>query len=237
MFRKSKAAEITKFFDSPIAQNELALFYVGVSGFIVRSVNQTVLIDVAGSLKNDELNSLKNVAALLFTHNHLDHFNSGKTQEIFRVTGANILAEAKVINKLKGKIPDDKLAEATSGKTYTFGETSVAAVEGIHRGPIVLFQIKMGGIAVFHGGDSGYVPLSDYPSDVAILPVGRMSPTASPEKAYKMAVDLKSSWVIAMHGSTKQKQQFENKVNAGMPQTKVLILEPYTSATITIHKS
>ena len=75
----------------------------------------------------------------------------------------------------------------------------------------MLYQIKMGGITLFHGGDSGYVTLKDYPSDIAFVPIGRMSPTASPENAYKMVVDVKPEVAVAMHGSDKQKQQFSRK--------------------------
>jgi len=236
MFRKSKAAEITKFFESPLAKNELTLFYLGTSGFIVRSASHVVLFDVAGFLKDDEVKALKGVDLMLFTHDHMDHFNAGKTQEIFAATGAAVLAEGKVADKLKGKIPDAKLTKAESGKTYNFGTVTVAAVEGIHRGPIMLFQVKMDRVALFHGGDSGYVPLGEYASDIALLPTGRMSPTASPEKAYQMAVDLKPTWIVAMHGAGGQKQELEAKAKAGMPQTTVLIMEPYTSATMTVQE-
>ena len=140
----------------------------------------------------------------------------------------------KVANKLKGKIPAEKLSTAESGKTYNFGDVKVTAVQGIHRGPIILYLIKMDGITLFHGGDSGYVSLREYPSDVAILPTGRMSPTASPENAYKMAVDLKPQVIFAMHGSEKQKQQLQQKIKEGMPQTTVLIMEPYTMQTVTV---
>ena len=83
----------------------------------------------------------------------------------------------------------------------------------------MLYQIKMDGITLFHGGDSGYVSLKDYPSQIAIVPVGRMSPTASPENAFKMVADIKPQVAIAMHGSDKQKQHFEQKVKEAMPQT------------------
>ena len=144
------------------------------------------------------------------------------------------MAEAKVANKLKGKIPIDKLTSAESGKTYVFDEISVRAVQGIHRGPIMLYQVKMGGVTVFHGGDSGYVPLKDYASDEAFLPVGRMSPTASPENAFKMATDIKPKVAVAMHGSEKQKLEFQNKIQESMPQTSVLIMEQFTTKTISL---
>ena len=53
-----------------------------------------------------------------------------------------------------------------------------------------------------------------------------MSPTASPENAFKMVADLKPNVAVTMHGSDKQKRQFERKVKEAMPQTEVLIMEP-----------
>ncbi len=234
MFRKSKADEVGRFYALPLQKNELAVFYLGVSGFIIRSLNQAVLFDPAGMLKDDEVSALKTVNLVLFTHDHADHFSSGKTQAIFKATAASVLAEPKVANKLKGKLPSDKLVSAENGKTYTLGDVTATAIQGIHRGPIMLYQIKMDDITLFHAGDSGYVNLKDYPSQVAIVPVGRLSPTASPENAYKMVIDVKPAVAITMHGSDKQKQQFEQKVKEGMPQTSVIIMAPYTAKTIQV---
>jgi len=234
MFRKTKADEISGLFKSPLHANELVVFYLDVSGFLLRSSNHAVLIDPAGMLKDDELSSLKGLNLVLFTHDHLDHFSSGKAQDIFKSTAALVLAEAKVAEKLTGKIPADKLVKAENGKTYNLGGIIVTAIEGIHRGPIMLYQLKMDGVTVFHGGDSGYVSLTSYPSQLAIVPVGRMSPTASPENAYRMVADVKPAVAIAMHGSDKQKRQFEAKVKESMPQTTVYIMAPHTTKTITL---
>jgi len=68
---------------------------------------------------------------------------------------------------------------------------------------------------LFHGGDSGYVSLKEYPSQVAIVPVGRMSPTASPENAFKMVADLKPDVAISMHGSEKTKAAVRTKSQRG----------------------
>lgn len=234
LFRGSKAGEIHAFAATPLQKNELALYYLGVSGFIIRSVNHTVLIDPAGMLKGDELDALKAVSLVLFTHDHLDHFSSGKTQEIFKQTAAPIIAETKVAGKLNGKVPEEKLVSAENGKTYSLGDVTVTAIQGIHRGPIMLYQMNMDGITVFHGGDSGYVNLKDYPSRVAIVPVGRMSPTASPENAYKMVVDVKPDVAVTMHGSDKQKRQFEEKVKETNPQVTVHIMAPFTTKTVSL---
>ena len=234
MFRKSKAEEISAFFASTLQKDELVVFYLGVSGFIVRSFNRAVLIDPAGMLKDDEIERLKDIRLVLFTHDHFDHFSSAKTQDIFKATGAPVLAEAKIASKLKAKMPSEKLVTAEHGKTYNVNGVTATAVEGIHRGPIMLYQLKMDEITIFHGGDSGYVSLKDYPSEVAIVPVGRMSPTASPENAYKMVADVKPQAAVPMHGSDKQKQEFEAKVKQALPQTAVYIIAPFASKIMAI---
>ena len=114
--------------------------YLGTSGILARTSKQCVLIEVAGFLKDDEAVALKEVNLLLFTHSHPDHFSEGKALKLFKTTGAPVLAEAKVADKLKGRIPGDKLTSATSGQTYAYGDLIVKAVQGVHRGPIMLFQ-------------------------------------------------------------------------------------------------
>lgn len=234
MFRKNRAQEIARFFDLSLKENELALFYLGTSGFIVRNNSQAIVIDPADMLDDEETKALKNVSLILFTHGHADHFLAGKTQAIFKATAAPILAEPQVASKLKEIIPTDKLVSAESGKTYTLDGVTATTIEGIHRGPIVLFQIKIGEITLFHGGDSGYINLKGYLSKVAMVPVGEMSPTASPEDAFKMVSDIKPSAAIAMHGSDQQKQQFKQKVEESMPQTQAIIMQPYTTKVISV---
>jgi len=232
MFRQSKAEQIGKFFALALSNNQIAVTYLGASGILARTSKQCVLIDAAGFLKDDEAAALKEVNLLLFTHSHMDHFSEGKTLKLFQTTAAPVLAEAKVAYRLKGGIPDDKLTNATSGQTYAYGDLIVKAVQGVHSGPIMLFQIKMGNLLVFHAGDSGYVPLKDYQSQLAFLPTGRWSRTASPENAFKMASELKPNVVVVMHGSKGQHEKFENMIKAKMPQTKVIIPAPYTSQTL-----
>ena len=234
MFRGSRAEEIGNFFALGLSENQIAFIYLGASGILARTSKQTVLIDAAGFLKDDETEALKEVNLLLFTHSHMDHFSAGKTLKLSKKTGAPVLAEARVAGKLKGIIPDEKLASAVSGQTYVYGDLTVKAVQGVHRGPILLFQIKMGNLLVFHAGDSGYVPLKDYQSQLAFLPTGRWSPTSSPENAFKMASDLKPEVVVVMHGSRGQHEKFESILKEKMPQTKVIIPTPFTAQTLEI---
>jgi L-ascorbate metabolism protein UlaG (beta-lactamase superfamily) len=232
MFRQSRAEGIGRFFALGLSENQIAVLYLGASGILARTSKQCVLIDPAGFLKDDEAAALKEVNLLLFTHSHLDHFSEGEALKLFERTGAPVLAEAKVADKLEGRLPGDKLTSATSGQTYAYGDLIVKTVQGVHRGPIMLFQVKMGDLLVFHAGDSGYVPVKDYQSQVAFLPTGRWSPTASPENAFKLASELSPNVVVVMHGSNGQHKKFESMVKEKMPQTKVIIIAPYASQTL-----
>lgn len=236
MLRKSKADGIQKLFASPLGKNEVAFMFLGYSGVIVRVSNRTIVIDPANLLREEETKALKGVDLLLFTHSHGDHYSSQETLDIFKVTGAPVLAEPLVADDLKGKIPFDKLTSATPGKTYTFDEITVSTIRGIHRGPINLYQIKIGDISIFHGGDSGYVQVKDYPADLAFLPTGSPSPTASPEDALKMASEIKPSVVVTIHGSDGQSKDFEGKVKEKMPETMVIIPEPYMPQTVALQR-
>ncbi len=232
MFRQSKPEEIGKFFALELSGNQMAVMYFGASGILARTPKQCILIDAAGFLKDEEAAALKGVNLLLFTHDHLDHFSEGKALKLFKTTGAPVLAEAKVADRLKRGIPGDKLTSAASGQTYVYGDLIVKAVQGVHRGPIMLFQVKMGDLLVFHAGDSGYVPVKDYQSQLAFLPTGRWSPTASPENAFRLASELNPNVVVVMHGSERQHMKFESMVKEKMPQTKVIIIAPYATQTL-----
>ena len=85
---------------------------------------------------------------------------------------------------------------------------------------------------MFHAGDSGYVPLKDYQLQLAFLPTGRWSPTASPENAFKMTLELKPNVVVVMHGSKGQHKKFEKILKEKTRQTKVIIPAPFVSQTL-----
>ena len=232
-----KIDEIERLFASPLGERDVAFTYLGYSGVIVRTANRTVVIDPADLLDTGAVKALEDVDLLLFTHSHRDHYNATTTQEIFEATGTPILAESLVAEDLKAKISRDKLIVATPGTTYTFDGIRVQAIEGIHRGPINLYRIEMGGVSVFHGGDSGYVPVKDYSADVAFLPTGSPSPTASPECALNMTSELQSRFVALFHGSADQCAEFVDKAKTAMPATRVLTAKANVTQVVTIDKN
>ena len=223
---------------SPVGDNEVTFIFLGYSGVIIKTAKGRILIDPADLLNAGDLLALKSggVGLVLYTHSHGDHFNANVALDIFKATGAPVVAESSVARSLMAKIPSSKLTHAIPGTRYTVGAFTVSAIQGRHIGPICLFQIKVGGISIFHGGDSDYVPVKDYPSDLAFLPTGNPSPTASPEAAFKMAADLKPSVIVAIHGSEAENKEFEQKIKQNMPNSSVIIPVPRVEKTVILKK-
>jgi L-ascorbate metabolism protein UlaG (beta-lactamase superfamily) len=223
---------------SPVGDNEVSFTFLGYSGVIIKTAKGTILVDPANLLNAGDLLALKSggLGLVLFTHSHGDHFNANVALDIFKATGAPVVAESSVARNLMAKIPSSKLTHAMPGNRYTVGAFTVNAIKGIHIGPICLFQIKVGEVSIFHGGDSNYVPLKDYPSDLAFLPVGDPSPTASPEAAFKMAADLKPSVIVTIHGSAAQSKEFERIIKEKMPNCSIIIPVPRAEKTLVLKK-
>lgn len=224
---KNKSDSIQELFSLSLGKRELAFMYLRYSGVILRTIDGTVAFDVADLLKEDEIRALESLDLLLFTHGHGDHYNLRETLEIFMETGARIVAEPNVAEELMGKVTSEKLMAANPGITYRIGDFEITVIKGVHRGPINLYQVKIAGTSIFHGGDSGYVSVKDFPSDLVFVPTGVPSPTASPRNALRMTLDLNPKVAVAIHGSSAQNSEFEKSVQEKMPKLKVIIPEPY----------
>jgi len=225
-----KTEEIRNLFAFVLAEKEVAFQFLGYSGVIIRTTEGAVVIDPADRLRGEDFKTLPSAAVnlVLFTHDHYDHFNRASTVALYKATAAPILAEPSVVNHLRNDIPAQKLFAASIDQPFQSGNIKVQAVRGTHVGPILLYHITIGKISIFHGGDSGYVPLSGLKADVAFLPTGEPSPTASPEQAFRLALELKPKVIIAIHGSGRQSKELERLIQEKMPDVKMIIPAPNT---------
>jgi len=232
------AQDLAGFCSATPGPDDVLVFFLSFSGVIIRTEEATIIIDPADLLLANDIEKLKalGVDLLFYTHGHGDHFALASALEIFKTTQAYVVAEPGVAAQLRGKIPPSRLRNASAGKTLSAGKLKLDLIAGQHVGPIVLVRIQAGDIRIFHGGDSGYVPLADFPADVAILPTGDPSPTASPEVAFRMASDLKPQVVVVVHGSDAQNAEFEKKARAGLKETTVVIPEPGKMVKLTLRQ-
>jgi L-ascorbate metabolism protein UlaG (beta-lactamase superfamily) len=213
------------FFTAPLAEKDAAFVFLGFSGILVRTGGQTILFDPAGLIKAEDLEQLKThgLDLMLFTHGHGDHLNLSAAKNIFQATSCFVAAEPSIAGKLQAEIPEDKLISAEAGGSFNAGDIKVDAVQGVHIGPIMLFRVTVKGNRIFHAGDSSYISLKDYSSDLAFLPTGNPSPTASPEKAFQMAMDLRPQIAVTMHGSGDQNSTFEQLMKDSLGGVEVII--------------
>ena len=234
----SSFADVNTFFGLPCAESELKFVFFNQSTVIIKVANKTILIDPASNIRKETIENLESngLDLLMFTHDHYDHYEYNAAMNIYNATGAHIIADSFVASNLKKHIPKEKLTVSSKKGHYVLDGIEVTAIKGKHIGPIYLYHIKIGDIRIFHGGDSSYVSLKKFPSDVAFVPTGEPSPTCSPKKAFKMARDMKPQVAVAIHGSPSQHMKFKKKMEAELAATSVIIPNYFEPVTITLKK-
>ncbi len=208
---------LEEFYKLAPSEKEISLLYLGYSGILLRIGGKYLLFDPADMLKGVE-GSLKELYAVFYTHGHYDHFHFDSAKRIYEATNAFFIAEESVYDEIRRFVPDNKRFLARAGE-FRAGELNVSSIEGLHVGKIMLFRVSSEKWSLFHGGDSNYVSLP-FQAEIAILPTGKPSPTASPQAALKMALDLKPRLVIAVHGSESQNKELQKLLSERMPDVK-----------------
>jgi L-ascorbate metabolism protein UlaG (beta-lactamase superfamily) len=223
--------DLEKLFSTPLPDKNIAYMSLTFSGVIVRTPAGTIIVDPADLLAETDFAVLKKngIQAVLYTHGHGDHFAAGTARRLALETGATIVADPAVAAALQkaGGIAPDKLIAVQAGQSVKTGGFTIQPITGKHIGPITLFHVQSGSVSFFHGGDSAYVPLGKFKADIAFLPTGAPSPTASPDAALQMALDVRPQAVVLMHGSDAQNTDFVNKAKAGLPGAAIENPDPF----------
>jgi L-ascorbate metabolism protein UlaG (beta-lactamase superfamily) len=221
--RKEEPVPLQEFYTMSLEKNEIVFIYFGFAGILLRSQGRVVALDLGKlCLKDEEIKDLEQLDIQLYSHTHWDHWDPEVTKRILEVTGAKIVAEPEVAKEMVGEVPDDSLTSAIPAEIIQIYNFQIFPVVGIHPRPITLFRMKWEDFSIFHGADSGPVPLEHVPSDIAFLPTGTPSPTCSPQNALKMARDLNPKTVVAMHGTKIQLDKFKKLMKKEIPDTSVI---------------
>lgn len=236
--RKDDSAPIHELFQLALEKDELAFIYLGFAGIVLRVNDRVLAFDVGPEcIHQKEIKALEALDVQLYSHTHWDHWDTMVTSSIFETTGAPIVAEPQVVEEMADVVAPDRVRAAMPGSPLLINAVEISAIRGIHPRPITLFHVKCEGVRIFHGADSGYVPLTEYPADVAFIPTGSPSPSCSPQNALKMAIDVQPKVVVAMHGNKKQLQRFRDLMQQKMPETKVILPQPCELVRVHVFKA
>jgi L-ascorbate metabolism protein UlaG (beta-lactamase superfamily) len=224
MTEKYQRNPIKELITLSLKENEFAFIYFGWAGILLKAKQKLIAFDLCEYVvKKKNVEEITTLDLQLNSHIHGDHFELESTKQLLHQTGAKIIVEPQIFEKLKKEVPKEVLFKASPNKLITVNEFSVNSIKGIHLSPISIFHITWNGLSVLHGGDSDYVPLEKYQTDLAFIPTGTPSPTCSPEKGLKMVVDITPSIAVATHGTKTEMAKFKALVAKELPDTEVII--------------
>jgi L-ascorbate metabolism protein UlaG (beta-lactamase superfamily) len=205
-----------------VGEKEVGILFLGDSAFVIRTAHHTIIIDPATKISPDSLGPLGKIDAILITHEHSDHFDARATFDLHHASEAVVIANTGAYQDIEGMIHRaEKRILMRPGEVANVDGIMVSAMASNHSGvtPLV-YVIEMDNITIFHGSDSGFTPdLVGFLGkvDIALLPTGGASPTASPSQAFQMAEALLPRKAIPMHGTSGEYAEFGSLL-ASLPQ-------------------
>lgn len=204
----------------------IELEWLGHATFMIKGEGKLVYFDPFILPMNPEKADL-----ILITHDHYDHCDPGKV-DMIKNPDTIIVTTEKSARKLSGNvktiIPGGTLEEKG---IHILAVPAYNVNKPFHpRGSGVGFVIDVGGVKVYHAGDTDFIPeMSIINTDIALLPIGGTY-TMDENDAVKAALEIKSKVVIPIHygqieGTDADPESFRKKIRQENPEIEVMILE------------
>ncbi|MFW9769908.1 MAG: MBL fold metallo-hydrolase [Candidatus Thorarchaeota archaeon] len=235
------AQSIDDFYAAELGPKEFAFIYTGYASILIRTKKSVVALDPS-SLFSKVMDKIQQIDLITYSHSHYDHYDFKNAVALYKKTDAHIISEFNMVEELRKKIPEEKVHSGPEDFRVVKGDPKfkldgIAAElhRGVHPRPIIQLRVSIGRLKVFHAADSGYWPVRNKRVDVAFLPTGIPSPTCHPGVALAMAMDLRPSIAVAVHGEDEQHQKFKELVEHELPETIVVI--PRENELVILNKS
>ena len=223
------AESVDRLYNVELEPKDFAFIYAGYAGILLRSKDKVVALDPA-DLFSKVRKQLRSLDLITYSHSHHDHYNLSDAIALYKQTDATIISEYNMVEELHSRIPPEKVLSGPEvfqslrgGPKFNLDGIKAELHRGVHPRPIVQCRVTIGRLKVFHAADSGYWPVGKGKVDVAFLPTGWPSPTCAPGVALAMAMDLKPTFAVAVHGQDEQNQTFKRLVEHKLPDTTVVI--------------
>ena len=172
------------------------LIWLGHDGFFLKAAGKTICIDpfrVSGVVEPVDI--------ILVTHDHRDHCSPEDIDKIAK-SDSIIITEPMSADKLKGDIRTMR-----PGDSMQVDGITVEAVPAYNTNKKfhpkannwLGFVISIGGIKIYHAGDTDYIPeMKRLNVDIALLPVSGVYVMMASE-AVQAALDINPQVAIPMH--------------------------------------
>jgi L-ascorbate metabolism protein UlaG (beta-lactamase superfamily) len=198
------------------------------AGILLKTPSKTLAIDPV----DIKPKSLRNVDAILITHEHYDHLDPRLIAETQKETNCIIIADPASTKKLQYAIPAEKLQEIKPGMETKIGAVSVKAEKSNHpaQAPVTYIITSEDQVKIYHTADS--LPFPELAAlgqrenfDVVFCTVG-IAPSATPETGFEIARLTKPQIAVPYHtASTASQTQFAQLLKKELPKTACLIPE------------
>ncbi len=214
--------------------------YLGHSGLQLEQDEHRVVIDpfLTGNgrtpVKADEVEA----GHVVLSHAHGDHY--GDTPLIAERSGATVVSSAEIAKYVAARGMTDHAMNIGGSHTFSFGRVTFTPAwhsssfpDGTYGGMPMGIVLEMGGIRVYHAGDTALFSdmrwIGRQGIDVALLPIGDNF-TMGPHDALEAVRLLAPKRVIPIHYNTfdailQDPQEFKRAVE-GETDAECLVLEP-----------
>ena len=215
--------------ESPSKNEVFFVWFNRYAGVAIKTPTKTIVIDPVDVKARD----FKAVDAVLITHEHYDHLDQPLVSEIQKMTNCMVIADPTSAQRLRNRVPSEKLHEVQPGSEVKVGEVSVKVEKCNHppaTTPVSFIITSEDGVKLFHTADS--LPFPEMASlgetekfDVVFCTVG-IAPGTSPETGVEIARLTKPKVAVPYHtGSLEDQKRFDELLKKEMPNVTCLIPE------------
>lgn len=198
------------------------------AGILLKTPTKTLVIDPV----DIKVKNLRNIDAILITHEHYDHLDPLLIEELQKETECNVIADSTSLKKLQNVISKEKLAEVKPGIEIKIGEVTVKAEKCNHpaQTPVTYVVTSEDNLKIYHTADS--LPFPELALlgqkekfDVVFCTVG-IAPNATPRTGFEIARLTKPPLAIPYHTANVQSQkEFAEILKKELRKTECLIPE------------
>ena len=222
---------------------EVKITWLGHAAFKIEGAGKIIYVDpflTGNSMAAIKADDIDKADYIFVTHGHGDH--TGDTVKISNNTGALVLANGELSEWFLAQgVKNVQTMYFGGGSDFDFGHvkmvyalhgSTISGAEGaIHGGVAAGFVFNIGGVKIYHAGDTGLTKemelLADEKIDIAILPVGGLY-TMDINETLRAIEFIKPKKVVPIHYDTFPQIKADPKqlIELAGDKAEIVILKP-----------